>query len=130
VILASPGISDTTLYWKWWANNPFVPFVGQDTVVVTFRANLTRAIAERGFSLAIRCQVRTGYGGTAKEVRTKTLTRSGLTGTIFTATDTVIVRLEQRRQLPVLSCESGNDVREVFYDFRRCERGSQASAGR
>lgn len=36
-ILASPGISDTTLYWKWWANVPVIPFKGADTVVVTFR---------------------------------------------------------------------------------------------
>lgn len=126
LILTTPGVSDTTLYWKWWANNPFVPFVGQDTVIVTVRANLSRAIAERGFAFGDTLQVRTGYGGTAKEVRTKALTRSGLTGTIFTTTDTVIAALNKDVNYQYYVVKSGNDVREVFYDFDDASGGSQA----
>ena len=117
MISASPGISDTTLYWKWWANNPFVPFVGQDTITVTFRANLSRAVAERGFAFGDTLQVRTGYGGTAKEVKTTTMTRSGLTGTIFTATETIIAAVGKPVNYQYYLVKGGNDVREVFYDF-------------
>jgi len=126
VISASPGISDTTLYWKWWANNPFVPFVGQDTITVTFRANLSRAVAERGFAFGDTLQVRTGYGGTAKEVKTTTMTRSGLTGTIFTATETIIAAVGKPVNYQYYLVKGGNDVREVFYDFDDASGGSQA----
>jgi photosystem II stability/assembly factor-like uncharacterized protein len=116
-ILASPGASDTTLYWKWWANAPYAGFKGGDTVIVNFRANLASAIAQRGFSFGDTIQVRTGYGSTAKEVRTKALTRSGITGTIFTATDTVVTAVGQLLNYQYYLVKSGNDVRESFYNY-------------
>ena len=117
LILKSPAISDTTIYWKWWANAPAVGFKGSDTVIVTFRANMAKAVAERGFTFSDTIQVRTGYGGTAKEVRTKLMTRSGITGSIFTATDTVIAAVGKNLNYQYYLLKSGNDVREVFYDF-------------
>jgi len=116
-IIASPGASDTTLYWKWWANAPYAGFKGADTVIVTFRANLATAIAQRGFSFGDTIQVRSGYGATAKEVRTKAMTRSGITGTLFTATDTVITAVGKQLNYQYYLVKSGNDVREVFYDY-------------
>jgi hypothetical protein len=116
-ISASPGISDTTLYWKWWANAPAIGFKGSDTVIVTFRANMSKAVAERGFTFSDTLQVRSGYGGTAKEVRTKLMTRSGITGSIFTATDTVIAAVGKNLNYQYYLIKTGNDVREVFYDF-------------
>ncbi len=117
LILASPGVSDTTLYWKWWANNPYAGFKGQDTIIVTFRANMSQAIAQRGFTFSDTLQVRSGYGATAKEVRSKAMTRSGITGTIFTATDTVISAVGKQLNYQYYLVKSGNDVREVFYDY-------------
>jgi hypothetical protein len=116
-IVASTSPSDTSLYWKWWANNPYAGFKGQDTVIVTFRANLSQAIAQRGFSFNDTLQVRSGYGSTAKEVRTKAMTRSGITGTIFTATDTVITAVGKQLNYQYYLVKSGNDVRESFYNF-------------
>ena len=84
---------------------------------MTFRANLANAIAQRGFTFSDTLQVRSGYGSTAKEVRTKAMTRSGITGTIFTATDTVITSLGKQLNYQYYLVKSGNDVREVFYDY-------------
>jgi photosystem II stability/assembly factor-like uncharacterized protein len=117
VISSNAGTSDTTLYWKWWANAPYAGFTGSDTVIVTFRANLQAAIAQRGFTFSDTLQVRSGYGATAKDVRTKAMTRSGLTGTIFTATDTVIAAVGKALHYQYYLVKSGNDVREVFYDY-------------
>ncbi|MCX6135817.1 MAG: T9SS type A sorting domain-containing protein [Ignavibacteriales bacterium] len=116
-ILANTSPSDTSLYWKWWANNPYAGFKGADTVIVTFRANLSQAIAQRGFTFSDTLQVRSGYGSTAKEVRTKAMTRSGITGTIFTATDTVITAVGKALNYQYYLVKSGNDVREIFFDF-------------
>ncbi|HAL57014.1 MAG TPA: hypothetical protein DCP63_11220 [Bacteroidetes bacterium] len=114
--IAKGVTKDSTLYWKWWANVPFVPFKGNDTVVVTFRANLTRALSERGFAHGDTLQVRTGYGGTAKEVRTKRMTRFGVTS-LYEATDTVIAQLTKQLNYQYYVVKNNNDVREIFYDF-------------
>ena len=116
-IAANPSPSDTTLYWKWWANNPYAGFKGGDTVIVTYRANLATAIAQRGFTFGDTLQVRTGYGSTAKAVTVKPMNRSGLTGTIFTATDTIIAAIGKPVNYQYYLVKSGNDVRENFYDF-------------
>jgi hypothetical protein len=117
-ILTSPGVSDTTIAWKWWANSPFVPFTGADTVIVTFRANLQRAIAERGFSFGDTIQVRSGYGGTGLvDGKTKAMVRSGLTGTLFTATDTVVASVGKLLHYQYYMVKGGQEPREIFYDF-------------
>ena len=126
LILKSPGISDTTLYWRWWSDMPFVPFQGKDTVVVTFRANMARAVAERGFSFGDTVQVRTGYGGTAMAVRIKALTRSGLTGTLFTATDTIVSAVGKAVNYQYYMVKYGNEIKEDFYDFNDAAGSTQA----
>ncbi|MEX1274749.1 MAG: T9SS type A sorting domain-containing protein, partial [Bacteroidota bacterium] len=62
-------------------------------------------------------QVRTGYGGTAKEVRTKRLTRFGLTS-IYEAVDTVIGAVGRSLNYQYYVVKNANDVREIFYDFQ------------
>jgi len=84
---------------------------------VTFRANLATAVAQRGFSFGDTLQVRSGYGSTAKAVQTKPMIRSGLTGTLFAATDTVITAIGQQLNYQYYLVKSGNDVREIFYDY-------------
>lgn len=116
-ILAAGAQADTTIAWKWWANVPFAPFQGSDTLVITFRANMTRALSERGFAHGDTVQVRTGYGGTAKEVRTKRLTRFGLTS-LYEGVDTVIAAVGRSLNYQYYVVKNANDVREIFYDFQ------------
>ncbi len=117
IIPVNAAQGDTTIAWKWWANLPFAPFQGSDTLVITFRANMTRALSERGFAHGDTVQVRTGYGGTAKEVRTKRLTRFGLTS-IYEAVDTVIAAVGRSLNYQYYVVKNANDVREIFYDFQ------------
>jgi hypothetical protein len=107
---------DTTIQWKWFNNLSPRPSANKDTLIVTFRANMQQAIGQRGFTIGDTLQVRSGYGSTAAEVRTKAMTRSGIT-TIYTATDTVIVTAGKLLHYQYYLVKSGTDVREIFYDF-------------
>jgi len=54
------------------------------------------------------------------------MTRSGLTGTIFTVTDTVVSAVGKSINYQYYLVKGGNDVREVFYDFDDASGGGQA----
>ncbi|MEK6572078.1 MAG: hypothetical protein AABZ61_11950, partial [Bacteroidota bacterium] len=107
---------DTTLYWKFWANYAPRGFVGQDTVTITFRADMSQALSERGFSIGDTLNVQTGYGASANEIRTKQMTRVGLT-TIYSATDVLISKVGIPLNYQYYLTKGGASFREVFYDF-------------
>ncbi len=109
-------LNDTTLYWKWWDDNPYSPPAATDTLIVTFRANLARAIAERGFSIGDTIQVRSGFNSTALEVRTKQMARLGVS-TIYSAIDTIIGSIGNDLNYQYYLIKGGLDYREVYFDF-------------
>jgi hypothetical protein len=109
---------DTTLYWKFWANTPPLAVVNVDTVVITFRADMSTAIQQKGYTPGDTLQVRTGYFSTGKEPgRTKMLIKQGLTGNIYAATDTIVGSLNKNLDYQYYVMKSGQEIREVYYDF-------------
>jgi hypothetical protein len=107
---------DTTLYWKWFNDVPYGAPEVSDTVVVTFTANLSRAIAERGFAIGDTILVRSGYNATGKEVREKRLARVGIS-TNYSVTDTVITSIGKTLNYQYYLVKNAADYREVYFDF-------------
>ena len=112
----APSMPDTTLYWKFWANRYLAGFTGQDTVIITFRANMKAAIAANGFTLGDTMEVRSGYGSSAKEVRSKRMLPQGLT-TIYQVVDTVVTVLNTPLYYQYYKITGGADQREIYYNF-------------
>lgn len=115
------GTQDTTLYWKWWANQGVKPPVGLDTAVVTFRVNMSNAIAKNSYVIGDTVQVRHGFANSGKTVRTVNLVKQGLTN-FFQATDTVYNTKVGATPLANLVYQyylvkDGIDLREVYYNF-------------
>ena len=110
------GKKDTTLAWVFFNNERPSARVNPDTVVATFRANLAQAISTGGFSIGDTLWVRTGYFGTAIESgRGKTMQR--VTGTLYTATDTVVTSRGKVLDYQYYAVKNGTEVRENYYNF-------------
>jgi hypothetical protein len=107
---------DTTLYWVWFNNTPYAAPVVSDTVVVTFTANLARAISERGFAIGDTIVVRSGYNATAKEVREKRMNRVGIS-TNYAVVDTVVTAIGRTLNYQYYVVKNGLDYREIYFDF-------------
>jgi len=112
-----PDKADTTLYWSWWNDIPYVPPSGQDTVNVLFRADLTPAINENGFQVGDTLLVKYGYNGTAI-FETDTLIREFGPGNYYKAeVEAKNVIPGQDLQYQYYLYKNGNEFREIFYDF-------------
>lgn len=108
--------NDTTVYWKWFDDLKPVVADHQDTLIVTFRADMSRAITEGAFSDGDTVEVRAGYAGSLETSITKRLTRVGLTNT-YTATDTVIGSIDGTLIYQYYMWKDGFDFREIYFDF-------------
>ncbi|MFH0990862.1 MAG: CBM20 domain-containing protein, partial [bacterium] len=111
-----PTMPDTTLYWKFWANRYLAGFSGSDTVIVTFNANMLRAITENGFVLDDMLEVRAGYGGSAMEVRVKRMNPQGLT-TTYRSVDTIVTKLNTPLYYQYYRVSASGEMREIYYNF-------------
>ncbi len=123
---------DTTIYWKYWENKAPVAFKGKDTVIVKYTADLTKAISLKGFTPGDTIQVRSGWSNTAKNRQdispsVKTLTKSGITGNIYTATDTLIAEIGATMYYQYYLVKGGLDIREIFFNFDY--KGTETSLG-
>lgn len=116
ILFANANPVDSTIYWKWWSNFPFRPFVGKDTIVITYRANLAKALSERGFSHGDSILVRSGYGSSASTVTSKLMARQSIT-TFYQATDTVISEKGKTLFYQYYLVRNGVEYREIFYNF-------------
>lgn len=114
--LFRPSMSDTTLHWKWWQNNPMPPFSGTDVVQLTFRADLAQAISENGFAYSDTLVVRTGYINSATAIREKRLLRVG-TSSKFQGTDNVTTKLGTPLYYQYYRTPKSGEVREIYYNF-------------
>ena len=124
--------SDTTLYWKWWDNKAPVPFKGSDTIIVKYTADLTKAISLKGFTPGDTLQVRSGWANTAKNKleaspSIKALTKSGITGNVYTATDTLICAIGSTVYYQYYLVKGGLEIRENFFNFDY--KGTESSLG-
>lgn len=111
------GKNDTTLHLVFFNNQVPVARVNGDTAIVTFRANMAKAIQTGGFSIGDTVVVRSGYFGTAVESgREQRLLRQGLT-TVYAVTDTIITAYNQTLDYQYYLRKLGQDVRENYYNF-------------
>ncbi len=112
---------DTTIAWKWWNDAPPSAVTG-DTVSVTFKTDLTRAINNNGFSLGdgdSLC-VRVGYFNSAQYVESG-MQKVGLGGFTYQATiDSLIIGglgegvYYQYYKIPGVAT---GEVRETYFNF-------------
>jgi hypothetical protein len=121
--------ADTTIYWKWFDNLKPIAADHDDELIVTFRADMTQAISERGFSHGDTLEVRSGFAGTAEMVSTKRMVRVGFTN-VYTATDTVTGSLNADLAYQYYMWKDGNDLREIYYDFTYPDKGDPTAERR
>jgi hypothetical protein len=120
-----PAMPDTTLYWKWWNNQGIKPFSGTDVVSITFRVDMTKAIAENGFKIGDTIIVRSGYSGSAAAMRDKRLTRVGLSS-FYQGTDAVTTKFNTPLYYQYYRTSYTGETREVYYNF--ADPGSSATS--
>ncbi len=110
--------NDTTVYWRWYDRFEPVAKVNEDTVVVTYEADMTAAINKNGFTPGDSVVVRRGWNSTATDIiSTKPMIKQGLIGNIYAVTDTVITTIGDDLQYNYYIVKEGTEYREVFYDF-------------
>ncbi len=111
-----PGKTDTTLHWVWWNNIPYVPPQGSDTATVKFRADLTQAINENGFSIGDTLIVKWGYNGTANFSQ-DTLVNEFLTNYYSVEVQVENVIPGSNLQYQYYLVKHGSEYREIFFDY-------------
>ncbi len=111
------GKKDTTLQWAWFNNVQPSSRINTDTTVLTFRADLSRAITTGGFSIGDTIVVRSGYFGTGQvSGQEKRLLRQGLSN-FYQAVDTVVTTIGEMLDYQYYVVRNGTDVRENYYNF-------------
>lgn len=107
--------SDTTLAWKWWNDVP-PGLAGEDTVAVKFRADLTTAISQNGFTIGDTLLVRWGYNFTS-DFEVDTMENVLLTNFYEKEVQAKNVALDADLQYQYYVVQNGTEYREIFFDF-------------
>jgi hypothetical protein len=118
-------MADTTLYWKWWNDQIMLPFSGSDTVIMTYRADVRKAVTESGFAYGDTLVVRSGYNSSALSVREKVMDRVGASSK-YEAVDTVITKSSTPLYYQYYQTPRSGEVREIYYNF--ANPGASATA--
>ncbi len=108
--------TDTTLHWFWFDNLEPIQADHEDEVIVTYTADLSKTITEKGFAFGDTLIVRTGYNGTADDVTEKTMVRQGFSS-LYSATDTVTTTIGEPMNYQYYKIKNGTEYREIFYNF-------------
>jgi hypothetical protein len=120
------NVEDTTLYWRWYDH--FTPAGGVfgDTVIITFRADMSTAISNNGFTPGDTVIAISGWNLTGGDVyRTAPMVKQGFTN-VYAANDTVAPNLGEDYQYNYYVISDGIEYREIFYDFTDPSGGSSA----
>ncbi len=110
------GKADTTLQWVFYDNTAPVARDNVDSVVVTWRVDMTTARNKGSFNIGDTLQVQVGFYNTADSQRTITLGRVGLTN-IYTATSTMKSSVAKTLDYQYYLVKNAQSLREVFYNF-------------
>jgi len=124
-----PTMDDTTLFWKWWNNQIILPFSGQDTVIMTFRADLANAVAQNGFVNTDTLVVRSGYISSAVALREKRMFRVGISSK-FSAVDTVVTKSGTPLFYQYYRVPLSGEVREIYYNFNDAGQSAESEKRR
>lgn len=115
--LILPAMGDTTIHWVWFNDTPPAGFTGEDTVDITFYADMTKAIANRGFEIGDTLLVCYGYFGTSAEVLVDTLVRQTGTQNYFVTATDVPVTLGEVFYYQYYLYKNGQEQREIYFNF-------------
>ena len=109
--------NDTTVSWKWWNDTPPAGFEGQDSVDITFFADMTKAINTNGFEIGDTLLVRYGYEGSSSTVETDTLLRQAGTQNYFVTVDSVPASVGDPFYYQYYLYKDGTEYREIYYNY-------------
>ncbi len=119
----SQTMSDTTLVWRYWANLTSMPPAGNDTVIVKFSTNLSKAVNTNSFKLGDSVLVRYGLAGSATASKDKYLVRQGITGYNYSAVDSSVTgtKIDATGKSNLIYqyylVKNGVELRETYYNF-------------
>jgi Secretion system C-terminal sorting domain len=112
-----PFGNDTTLHWVWFQNAPVIARANPDSVVVTFRADMTTAKQKGSFSDGDTVYVEVGYFSTADSTRrTVPLQKQGLSN-FYQGTLTMHSKIGLPLDYQYYRTKNASDVRENYYNF-------------
>ncbi len=115
--VVSATLKDTTLSYVFYQQTRGTARVNADTVVVTYRVNLQKALSTGGFQHGDTIVARSGYFGTGQQSgREKQMFRQGFTS-FYQATDTVVTAIGQALDYQYYVIKNGQEVRENYYNF-------------
>jgi hypothetical protein len=110
------GFKDTTLQYVYFNNERSSGRVNADTMIVTFRSNLTKAISTGGFAVGDTLEVQTGWFGTGAQIgRPKVMQQ--VIGSIYQVTDTIVTSKGALLDYQYYVYRNGTPVRENYYNF-------------
>ncbi len=110
------GKKDTTLHWVFFGDQAPIGRANTDSVIVTYRANLAKALQSGGFSLGDTLYVRSGYFGTGVDGgRRKEMVRAG--GSTYIAIDTVVTKIGAVFDYQYYALKNAVEIRENYYNF-------------
>ncbi len=108
--------ADSTIVWDFFDDAEPILASNEDTVVVTFAADLTRAIEARGFTPGDTLFARAGFNGTANELLDIPMFQ--IEGTsIWTGQDTLVSTVGGDIEYDYRLTKFGQEVRENYFDF-------------
>lgn len=107
---------DSTIVWDFFDDAVPVLASNADTVIVTFAADMTRAIESRGFTPGDTLFTRAGFNGTANELTDISMFQ--IEGTsIWTGQDTLISTVGGLVEYDYRLSKRGQEIRESYFDF-------------
>jgi hypothetical protein len=126
----TPTMPDTSVLWRYWNNVPPDIATGQDTAMVKFTADLTRAINEQGFSPGDTVYAAYGDNGTSVPDSVR-LIKEGFIGNIYSGEKEVFnVAGGGELQYNYYISFNGTGVRENYFDFSDTTIGTSRSEKR
>jgi hypothetical protein len=111
------GKKDTTIYWDWYNHEAPVVRDNPDSIVVTFRADMTTAKNKQSFSDGDSVIVEVGHFATADSIRRSVpLLKQGLTN-YYQASVTMFSKVGEPLDYQYYLIKNAADNREYYYNF-------------
>jgi hypothetical protein len=110
------GKKDTTLHWVYFNNDRPIQRANPDTVIITYRVDMAKAIENQGFQSGDTLYVRSGYFGSAVEnARRKTM--QNLISSLYQVKDTVVTKIGANLDYQYYVVKNSTEIRESYYNY-------------
>ena len=111
------GLKDTTIQYKYFNNAYPAARVNQDTVIVNYVVNLTKAINSGGYTPGDTLLAYSGYFTTTKDAGATGKRLLQQFGPLYALTDTVVTSRGKTLDYQYYHMKNGTQVRENYYNF-------------